>query len=87
MKTTKTQFVLAAITAFALVVAVAGCDKDKTAGENVDKATEKAKDAAGDAKDAVKDAAKKTGDAIKEGAQATKDAVTNAVNSITNTNK
>lgn len=79
MKTTKTTFVLTVIAALALVVAATGC-KEKTA-------TEKMQDAASDAKDAVKDAANKTGEAIKEGAKATKEAVTNAVNSVTNTNK
>ena len=87
MKSSKITFVLTAVAAIALVVGATGCDKKETAGEKIDNASDKLKAAAGDAKDAVKDAANKTGDAIKEGAKATKDAVTNAVNSITNTNK
>jgi len=79
MKSIKTPFVLTLIAALALTVGAVGC-KEKTA-------TEQMQDAAKDAKDSMKDAAKKTGEAVKEGAQATKDAVTNAVNSITNTNK
>jgi len=79
MKTNKTPFVLTIIAAIALAVVATGCG-DKPANEA-------AKEHATEAKDALKDAANKTGEAIKEGAQATKDAVTNAVNSITNTNK
>lgn len=79
MKTLTKQFVLIAIVAAAIAALGTGC-KEKTT-------TEKMKDAASDAGDAAKDAAKKTGDAIKEGAQATKDAVTNAVDSMTSTNK
>lgn len=79
MKSFKKQFVLVLAAAVAIAAVGAGCH-EKTAEE-------KMKDAAGDAKDAMKDAADKTGDAIKEGAKATKDAVTNAVGSMTSTNK
>ena len=79
MKSIKTPFVLTLIAALALTVGAIGC-KEKTTSE-------KAADAMGDAKDALKDAANKTGEAIKDGAKATKDAVTNAVNSVTSTNK
>ncbi len=46
-----------------------GCKKDETAGESIDRNTEKAKDSLKEAgektKDAMKDTADKTGDALK----------------------
>jgi hypothetical protein len=71
MKSLKKQFAIALLAVLAVGAVSVGCNKS-----DGDKA-----------KDDIKDAANKTGDAIKEGAAATKDAVTNAVDSVTNTNK
>jgi hypothetical protein len=78
MKSLKKQFAFALIAVLAVGAFTVGCKKSTE---------DKMKDAASDTKDAVKAAAEKTGDAIKDGAKATKDAVTNAVDSMTSTNK
>jgi hypothetical protein len=82
MKSSKKPFAVALLAVLAIGAVSTGCNKSDT-----QKAEDNAKSAASDAKDDVKDAANKTGDAIKEGAAATKDAVTNAVGSMTSTNK
>ncbi len=82
MKSFKKQFAVALLAVLVVGAVSVGCNKS-----DVDKATDKTKDAASDAKDAVKDAASKTGDAVKDAAVATKDAVTNAVGNMTSTNK
>ena len=82
MKSFKKQFAVALLAVLAVGAVSVGCNKS-----DMDKAADKTKDAAGDAKDAVKDAANKTGEAIKDAAVTTKDAVTNAMGSMTSTNK
>jgi hypothetical protein len=56
---------------FAAALLVQGCNKEETAGEKLDRAIDKTKEA-------TKDAADKTGDALKKAGDKTKEAVTNA---------
>lgn len=82
MKSFKKQLAVSLIAVLAVGAFTVGCNKSDT-----EKAEDKVKDAATDTKDAVKDAAEKTGDAIKDAAHATHDAATNAIGSMTSTNK
>lgn len=81
MKTFKKQLAVALIAVVAVGI-FAGCKRSDT-----EKAGDTLKDAATDTKDALKDAADKTGDALKDAAHATHDAATNAIDSMTSTNK
>lgn len=82
MKSLKKQLAITLVAVLAVGAVSIGCNKS-----DMDKAADKTKDAASDAKDAVKDAASATGEAVKDAAVTTKDAVTNAVGSMTSTNK